>query len=533
MNISRASQIIQTLVSKNVSTFCVCPSARNAPLCEVLFQSHTLNIFRFFDERAASFFALGRAKRETLPAAVVVTSGTAVCELLPAVCEAYYASVPLVLLTADRPSAYRGTAAPQCIKQTSLFSSYISKEWDLENGNSLDLSSWDQKSSLHINVQFDEPLIDEPVFKIKINFLEKTNQSEKYFKTDSPSVKKVKTFLQKEEVKPATKKNVFSDSIEGFFKKSSKPVIILSELKKSLALALLEIKSLAKIPIYAEPLSQLREEPKLQNQILKSESVLEKSFQKKFFDGVIRIGAVPVSKFWRNLNNLELPVLSFSLSEFSGLKNKAPALSLEEFLDKKGLFEQIVEKNKLSLDGALLEWDHLQFLDLEKRIQSKQNKEWSWIRWLSEQIPENSHVFLGNSLPIREWSLCASRKNKGFIYSANRGANGIDGLVSSFLGVSSEKRLNYCVLGDLSMLYDLSAPWILKQIPKCKICIIVINNFGGGIFKNKFKNPLFLNSHKIDFSDFSKMWGLEYQKINHFMDTLQNKSPALVEIPIP
>lgn len=147
-NIAAARAIIERVRGAGVVDFCVCGGSRNAPLIAVLASS---NVFSFVDERSAAFFALGRVKRDGKPVAVVTTSGTAAAELLPATIEAYYSGAPLVLITADRPARFRGTGAPQAIEQIGLFGPYAATDFD----------RWNGRTPLHINVEFDEPLIDE------------------------------------------------------------------------------------------------------------------------------------------------------------------------------------------------------------------------------------------------------------------------------------------------------------------------------------------------------------------------------------
>jgi 2-succinyl-5-enolpyruvyl-6-hydroxy-3-cyclohexene-1-carboxylate synthase len=106
-------------------------------------------LFSFFDERSAAFFAIGRSKLHGAPVAVVTTSGTAVAELLPATIEAYYSGIPLILITADRPARFRGTGAPQSIEQVGIFGPYASTS----------LETWSRNAPLHLNVEFDEPLL--------------------------------------------------------------------------------------------------------------------------------------------------------------------------------------------------------------------------------------------------------------------------------------------------------------------------------------------------------------------------------------
>ena len=129
-----------------VEDFCVCAGSRNSPLIAVL-----NGALSFVDERSAAFFALGRAKLRDRPVAVVTTSGTAVAELLPATIEAFYSGIPLVLITADRPARYHGTGAPQAIEQEEIFGPYAARSFE----------EWKRDRPLHINIEFDEPLIDE------------------------------------------------------------------------------------------------------------------------------------------------------------------------------------------------------------------------------------------------------------------------------------------------------------------------------------------------------------------------------------
>lgn len=147
-NVGRARQLIAEVRARGVADFCVCAGSRNAPLLAALKDER---VFSFVDERSAAFFAVGRMKLHGQPAAVVTTSGTAVAELLPAAIEAHYSGLPLVLITADRPARYRGTGAPQAIEQVGLFGSYAEVE----------LASWSGARPLHLNIEFDEPLIDE------------------------------------------------------------------------------------------------------------------------------------------------------------------------------------------------------------------------------------------------------------------------------------------------------------------------------------------------------------------------------------
>jgi 2-succinyl-5-enolpyruvyl-6-hydroxy-3-cyclohexene-1-carboxylate synthase len=147
-NLDVARRLIDGVVAAGAREVCVCAGSRNSPLLAVLGASE-LRLFSFFDERSAAFFAVGRSKLHGAPVAVVTTSGTAVAELLPATIEAYYSGIPLILISADRPARFRGTGAPQSIEQVGLFGAYASTSLD----------SWTRTAPLHLNVEFDEPLL--------------------------------------------------------------------------------------------------------------------------------------------------------------------------------------------------------------------------------------------------------------------------------------------------------------------------------------------------------------------------------------
>ena len=156
-NLDSARRLIDEVRARGARDFCVCAGSRNSPLLAVLGTgvipsevegSGGWAVFSFVDERSAAFFALGRIKLHGAPAAVVTTSGTAAAELLPATIEAYYSGLPLILITADRPARFRGTGAPQSIEQVGIFGPYATSEWT-------------GRRPWHVNIEFDEPLIDE------------------------------------------------------------------------------------------------------------------------------------------------------------------------------------------------------------------------------------------------------------------------------------------------------------------------------------------------------------------------------------
>ena len=165
----------------------------------------------------------------------------------------------------------------------------------------------------------------------------------------------------------------------------------------------------------------------------------------------------------------------------------------------------------------------------------------AWMQHLALALPAGARVFLGNSLPIREWSLVsATPLAEGIDFFANRGANGIDGLISTFLGTAAaHSGESWLILGDLSALYDLAGPWIISQLDQARIRIVVINNGGGQIFSRVASlralpdkaRRIIENRHSMQFRPFAELWGLDY-RLAHSPRDLANlpESPVLIEI---
>ncbi len=261
-------------------------------------------------------------------------------------------------------------------------------------------------------------------------------------------------------------------------------------------------------PVYAEPLSGLREDAQLAPLLLRNERILATAG----FTRVIRIGNVPTLRFWRDLDEKlgEMPVISYSVLPFSGLSRG----------DIHPIDELPREVQPLSRDEVLFARDRKQSERLDRILDVEPESELSLIRSLSCDLPQGARVYLGNSLPIREWDLVATREDRGFTIEANRGANGIDGQLSTFFGWCSPSALNVAVIGDLTALYDMNAPWIVPQLdPAIEFQIYVINNGGGRIFSRVAslralpagtRDRLIENSHDLSFESWASMWRLAY-----------------------
>jgi 2-succinyl-5-enolpyruvyl-6-hydroxy-3-cyclohexene-1-carboxylate synthase len=481
--LERSAEVIDALIESGIEEFVCCGGSRNAPLIAVLAE-RPVRIHSFFEERSAGFFALGRARSTGRPVAVLTTSGTAAAELLPAAIEAHYSGVPLVLVTADRPARYRGTGAPQSIEQASLFVPYVQAAVDLPETAPLVLPAWCRTRPIHINVALDEPLMEGPIPSPRVAHP---------FPSASPRAEPPKEV---------------SREIAAFLDAFARPLVVVGEIAQRDRPAVKDLLAAAGAPIYAEPLSGLREDPALDHLLLRSgERILTGSG----FDAVLRIGGVPAVRLWRDLEESlrAMPVLSVSSLPFPGI---AHGEHLRTDLS------ELVLPGRPGAPGELLARDRAAATRLEQLFERWPSSEPALVRRLSLAVPPSSLVYLGNSLPIREWDLAATR-SRSWQIAASRGANGIDGQLSTFLGMVEEGRENWCLVGDLTALYDLSAPWALRNVPDAEVRIAVINNGGGRIFGRVAslrridparREQLIESPHQVPLEPWARMWGLSH-----------------------
>ena len=486
MNVEMSLRYLQELSELGVTEYCVCAGARNAPLVLLLAKARGLKVYSFFEERSAGFFALGRSARSRLPVAIVTTSGTAVAELLPAAIEATYQSIPLLFLTADRPRNYRGTGAPQSIEQVGIFSHYVQKSWDVQGTDEVkpSLNEWTRQGPAHLNLCFSEPLLDHYDFA---NLPEFSNgdSSPKYAASGNS-------------INSVPDQTLYScvAIVAGLAHESRAPVVQ-------------SLKSL-QIPIYAESLSGLKSETCLQSQLLKGgERSLTNLLRSGHVQSVLRIGSVPTLRAWRDLEDKYkmFPVIVASEQPWTGLAR--PVLGVVGLNQIKDL------KINNWTEQKLREAKNLDY-SVQLKVQSLYEKfpasEPALVSRLSQRVGEQN-LYIGNSLPIREWDLVPPAHKGPQHLFANRGANGIDGQISTFLGWARGGESNWCVIGDLTALYDLAALWADRYLESAKYRIVIINNQGGQIFKNMFHHPAFMNEHNLSFSAWASMWGWAYQEV--------------------
>jgi len=480
-------QTLHTLAYLGVREVCVAAGARNAPLVSALLACSGVKIWNFFEERSAAFFALGRIMADRRPVAVVTTSGTAAAELLPATIEAHYQNLPLVLVTADRPKRYRGSGAPQAIEQAGLFGVYatIVGDWDATDESHEGHCS---DGPMHLNVCLDEPL--------------ETNVAG----VDFAAAQSL----------PASE--------EGQLSPLQCDLVLASGMHPEDAAHAAVLLTRLGAPIIAEATSNLHGFPALHPLLIPGG---ERALQSARPAHVLRIGTVPSWRWWRDLETQpKIKVTNITPTGFSGLARMENVETLA--------WENIHSTQFARVDPpcGILRFEP----DMEKFPESEP----SWVRKIANAIPVGSRVFLGNSLPIREFNLALQTTKPGVEFFANRGANGIDGLVSTFLGTCAvHAGESWLILGDLSALYDLAAPWVIAQMEHPQLRIVVINNGGGKIFSRVASmralpdaaRNVIENRHSLSFEPWAQLWGMEYLQtddVNDLADLLP--MPMVIEI---
>ena len=487
-NAALAAHIADVLAGAGVRELCLCAGARSAPLVVHFAGDSRFRTWSFFEERSAAFFALGRIKATGRPVAVVTTSGTAAGELLPGTMEADYSGLPLVLVTADRPRRFRGTGAPQAAEQVGLYGVYVEQAADLAGAERVNLAEWSRTRPLHLNVCFDEPLLGPSPAQAAGAVVE---QAAPVMALDTETAQ---------------------TRLSAFLEASRSPVVIVGPLSAAERGPALDFLTALGTPVLAESLSGLRGHPRLEPLALHAGArALKNADGTPWMDGVLRLGGVPTLRLWRDLDDslAHLPLLSVSTQPFSGATHgelvHAPLARLLPAL--------ILPPRPLSdRQELLLARDRAFDAAIQQLLLSEPRSEPGLVARLSELLPIGARLFLGNSLPVREWDLAATWADRGFEIAASRGLNGIDGQVSTFLGFSEEGRENWGLFGDLTAMYDMAAPWIWGQRPELDAHIVVMNNGGGKIFERMFSNPAFQNRHTLNFEPLARFWGLDYAR---------------------
>ncbi|MDP0492081.1 MAG: thiamine pyrophosphate-binding protein [Verrucomicrobiota bacterium JB023] len=490
------SKEIEALLERGVRDFVVCGGARNAPILDCLSRQEDIAVHSHFEERGAGFFALGRTMATGEPCAVVVTSGTAVAELFPAVIEAYYQARPLIIVSADRPARFRGSGAPQAIEQVGIFGQYAAVE----------IGEWEGAGPLHVNLELEESM-SPPECHVTPGTWESGGRP----KVDLSGLAR---WLR-------------GSPIDGL-------VVMVGGLEVHDREECYYFCRALGAPVVADATSGLREAVD-DLALVDADALLRQEPPGK----VLRIGEVPVGRFWRDLEELpQVEVFSITRTGFSGLARDSTVIHGDVARVLRGLGE--MDEFGDSLD--LLPLGRRRANELAELLEAYPESEPAMIRELSMFAAAGDSVFLGNSLPIREWNDFAQRELPVTLVRASRGANGIDGQLSTWLGATLEEGKAWGIFGDLTVLYDLAAPHLLEEVEQEERVIAVMNNDGGRIFERlprlktmpERAREWMTTRHGRDFGDWAGMWGLGYLRLTarEDFDELEKLTPGTTVVEI-
>lgn len=535
-----------------IKNVCISPGSRSTPLTLAFSHNKFFRIFPIVDERSSGFFALGLAKSSNSPTIVITTSGTAVAELYPAIIEAYYQRIPLIICTADRPAYLRNQGANQTINQDNIYRNHIRYFADAGlpqlkhsamnrfksiTGKAISISRIVNPGPVHINFPFDKPfepdIYTDDVSSDLLIKLQATNNKEIKIKQNSTAA--IKTFV---------------DTV----KRKRRGIIIcgFNNYGKEFISSLVEFSFKSGYPVFADGSSGLRYGQHSKSNIIENFNALIRSdlFLKKFDPEIIlQVGGSATSN----------PVHDFIKS------SRAEKILINQYGDRNDpslSAKKLIRINPLELFNSanLLLKDRRKNKDWLRPIAEMNNKlndlkkqlfdvkpvlyEPVIVHTLINHLPADCNLMISNSLPIRDIDFFSTCSEKIIKVDTNRGASGIDGITSTALGIAANSsRPTFLITGDLAFFHDLNG---LHNSLKFKIplTVILINNGGGGIFeslpisrfgkifRDNFSTPLKLEFEKI-VKAFNGIYYIVDETqgfINALRKSSNNKSLSVIEI---
>lgn len=523
-NLLWANVIVDELARSGVETAVIAPGSRSTPLVIALAQHPRIKVYSLIDERSAAFFALGLGLATGKPAALLCSSGTATANFYPAVIEAHYSNVPLLVLTADRPHELRDSGANQTVDQVRMFGSHVLWSVDVaapeSNPSEVMVRSLRTLANrayataggpiggpVHLNFPFRKPLEPTPVPTDNTQVMGSPRGGERPY-----------TAIIEGKVLPTAAQ--LSDICSVINQSSRGLVIAGPRTPRALAPALARFAAITGYPVLADPLSGLRWSPDI-DVIGGYDTFVPSS---ALFDGVdliIHVGAIPASKALEDVF----------------VKNSVPSVIL---VTENGVWTD--PYHRLS---HLLHADAAAFFDgLTERVESPVVDEaWAqaWreaeaVTWagfeahrdaaffdggaigtIVDALPSESNLFVASSLPVRHLEQYGKPDKREVRVYCNRGASGIDGTISSAFGVAAAASApTVLITGDLAFYHDMNGLLAAKRTDT-KLIVVLINNDGGGIFKrlpiNDFEphfTELFLTPHGLDFEPAARLYGFDY-----------------------
>jgi len=528
-----AQQVIQLCAAKGIHHVVISPGSRNAPLTIGFSANSKIKTYSVVDERCAAFFAMGIAQQIKQPVAVVCTSGSALLNYYPAIAEAFYSKVPLIVISADRPKHLIDIGDGQTIRQENVFANHILYSANLNQGigdnkenqkqiNTAINTAVSMHGPVHINVPFAEPL-----YEIQDDFSEEISVIEPKVEPSIFDAEKFAAFLK--EWKGAKKRMVLvgvnpPNEIEQHFLDflgADDSTIVFTESTSNVHHANF-FPSIDKI---IAPLNQY-EFKELQPEIL------------------LTFGGVFVSKKIKAFLRNYTPKAHYHI----GIEN-----ALDTFFCLKDHFNvsgNAFLKELTAHDTVVRSCYQSDWLTVREKRAVKHNtyletlpfSDFKAFEYILKSVPNDVVLHLSNSSTIRYVQLFDG--NPSVVQYCNRGTSGIDGSTSTAIGHAAvSNKQNVLITGDLSFLYDSNGLWN-ANIPN-NFRIIVVNNSGGGIFrilpgaKNTTNfETYFETTHQFTAEHLGKMYGFEYEAVKGEIDLKTklidfyaiSKSPKILEI---
>ncbi|QLE50867.1 2-succinyl-5-enolpyruvyl-6-hydroxy-3-cyclohexene-1-carboxylic-acid synthase [Nostoc sp. C057] len=539
-NVNQLWAYILTETLKRLGLTCaiICPGSRSTPLAIAFAQqAPEIEAISILDERSAAFFALGQAQATGRPVVLVCTSGTAGANFYSAVIEASYSRVPLLILTTDRPPELRDCHSGQTVDQLRLYGTY--PNWQTELAlPSADLGmlaylrqtvihSWERaqtptKGPVHLNIPFRDPLAPVPD-GTNLSYLRSQFHPEDFF---------------------AGIANPFPIPHSPFpipqqWKECDRGIIIAGVAQPSqpeeYCRAIAQLSQTLKWPVLAEGLSPVRNYAELNPYLISTYDLILRNQQlaKQLVpEMVIQVGEMPTSKELRTWIDATQPrrwVIDPSDQNLDPLHGRTTHLriSVEEIK---------VEERNLSFSSDYLQ----QWCDAEAKVRLAVDQTMGKIdeiieskaAWLISQIlPPGTPLFIGNSMPVRDVEYFWKPNNLGVRSHFNRGANGIDGTLSTALGIAHRQQSSVMLTGDLALLHDTNG-FLIRNKFVGHLTIVLINNNGGGIFEMlpiaKFDPPFeefFGTPQDIDFAQLCATYNVQHELITSWQQLQQKLNP--------
>ena len=474
----------------------VSPGSRSTPIALEIANRQEIEMHIFHDERSAAFTALGIAKASGVPAILVCSSGTAAVEFHPAVVEAHHSETPILICTADRPAELQGVGAPQTIDQQNLYGVAIRKFVNAEVADDSESHTWrhiardlfatslgDVQGPVHLNLRFREPLMG--------------------FATNLPPRSASDAVITKKVALPSSRSlRKLNKALE------SENGLIIAGPENYRVESILRLAETLGWPIIADPRSGTRVPNKLV--VAGADAILrDEDFSKRLRpDVVLRFGTLPASKVvnsWLSGSGANQVVITTTPS----LTDPDRQCLLHIVSDIDELCAGLVSvHSKVSVRKRSLSW-------LDKWVAAEDSAQKAINAALADEpgltepgvaraiyalVPEASHLVVSSSMPIRDVEWFGAPRN-GLRVHANRGANGIDGVVSTAVGVAlATRQPTTLLIGDIALLHDVNGLINLAS-RKIDLRIVVIDNNGGGIFS-------FLpQAQALDEAKFEKIFG--------------------------